>query len=154
MWGQQDKNSFLWGNNMTPSSATEEHAFSNWDARPLPFTAFQLSTLQERIKDILVRTDPQAYYPLDSIVAHLQRQFPMDRVTAEDVIQAAQAAPTSFLVMPKDRKWVIRSINPTDTRALAGARMMTVLGPKPGTPPNDMGRNMLGSLAEVVRGFD
>jgi hypothetical protein len=28
------------------------------------------------------------------------------------------------------------------------------LGPKPGTPPSELGRSMLGSLAEVVRGFD
>jgi actin-related protein len=155
MWGRQDKNSLLWGN--APSSATEESAFPNWDARP-SFSSFQLTPLQERIKDFLIRTDPMAYHPLESVVAHLQRQYPMDRVNADDVLQATQAAPTFFLVMPKDRtpgsKWVIRSLNPADSRQLAGARLMTVLGPKPGTPPNDLGRNMLGSLAEVVRGFD
>ena len=100
-----------------------------------------------------VRTDPQEYHPVDTIVTHLQRQFPMDRITPDDVISATQASPTSFLVMFKNGNVVIRSINPSDTRAVAGARLMSAIGPKPGTPPNDVGRNMLGSLAEVVRGL-
>ena len=152
MWGQPDKTSFLWGN-MTPSSATEEHAFQNWDSRS-PFSSSTLTTLQERVREILVRTDPQGYHSVETIVSHLQRQFPMDRVTPDDVISATHASPTSFLVMFKNGNVVIRSINPSDTRAVAGAKLMSAIGPKPGTPPNDAGRNMLGSLAEVVRGFD
>jgi hypothetical protein len=157
MWGQPDKTSFLWGN-MTPSATTEEHTFQNWDSRSAypSSTASNttLITLQERIKEILVRTDSQGYLPVDTIVTQLQQQFPMDRVTADDVISATQASATSFLVMFKNGQWIVRSINPSDTRAVVGARLMTALGPKPGTPPNDVGRNMLGSLAEVVRGFD
>ena len=152
MWGQQDKNSFLWGN-MTPLSATEEHSFPNWDSRPSGNPS-ALTPFQERIKDLLVRTDSQGYHSIESVVSQLQRQYPLDRVSAEDVIQATQASPTSFLVMYKNGKWIVRNINPGDTRAMVGARMMNALGPKPGTPPNDVGRNMLGSLAEVVRGFD
>lgn len=147
-WGPPDK-SFLWGNT-TPSSATEEHSFSNWESRPV----FPSTTFQERIKDVITRSDPQAYHSVEAIVAQLQRQFPMDRVTADDVIAATQASPTSFVVVFKNGKWVVRAISPSDTRAVVGARMMTALGSKPGTPPNDVGRNMLGSLAEVVRGFD
>jgi hypothetical protein len=153
MWGQQDKNSsFLWGG-MTPLSATEEHSFPNWDSRSSPNLS-ALTPLQERIKDVLVRTDPMGYQPVESIVGYLQRQYPLERVSADDVIQAAQASTTSFLVMFKNGKWSIRNISPGDTRSMIGARMMNALGPKPGTPPNDVGRNMLGSLAEVVRGFD
>lgn len=149
MWGQPDKNaSFLWGN-MTPSSTTEEHSFQNWDSRPA-FSPSTLTTFQERIKETLVRTDPQGFHAVDSIVTQLQRQYPMDRVTADDVISATKASPTSFLVMFKNGAWMVRSVNPSDARA----RMMPALSPKPGTPPNDLGRNMLGSLAEVVRGFD
>ena len=152
MWGQPDKTSFLWGN-MTPSSATEEHTFQNWDSRS-PFSSSTLTTLQERVREILVRTDPQGYHSVDTIVTHLQRQFPMDRVTPDDVISATQASPTSFLVMIKNGNVVIRSINPSDTRAVAGARLMSTIGPKPETPPIDVGGNILGSLSEVVRGFD
>jgi hypothetical protein len=151
MWGQPDKTSFLWGN-MTPSSATEEHAFQNWESR-MPFSSSALTPLQERVREI-IRTDPQAYHPVDSIVTHLQRQFPMDRITPEEVISATQASPTSFFVMVKNGSVVIRNVNPSDTRAVAGARLMSAIGPKPGTPPNDVGRNMLGSLAEVVRGLE
>ena len=78
----------------------------------------------------------------------------MDRVTPDDVISATQASPTSFLVTFKNGNVVICSINPSDTRAVAGARLMSAIGPKPGTPPINVGRNILGSLAEVVRGFD
>ena len=152
MWGQPEKGSFLWGN-MTPSSATEEHSFPNWDSRST-FPPASLTPLQERMKDILIRFDPQIFHNVDTVVAQLQRQYPMDRVNADEVITAAQAAPTSFLVMFKTGTWIIRFISPSDTRAQAGARMMNALGPKPGTPPNDLGRNILGSLAEVVRGFD
>jgi hypothetical protein len=152
MWGQPDKGSFLWGN-MTPSSATEEHGFPTWDSRTT-FTPSSLTPLQERMKDILIRSDPQIFHNVDTVVSQLQRQYPMDRVNADEVITAAQANPTSFLVMFKTGTWIIRFISPSDTRAQAGARMMNALGPKPGTPPNDLGRNMLGSLAEVVRGFD
>jgi hypothetical protein len=155
MWGQPDKNSFLWGN-MTPSStATEDtSAFPNWDNRS--FTPSSLTPLQERMKDILIRlaSDPQSFHNVDTVVSQLQRQYPMDRTSADEVITAGQASPMNFLVMFKTGTWVIRFISPSDTRGQAGARMMNALGPKPGTPPNDLGRNMLGSLAEVVRGFD
>ena len=151
MWGQPDKSPFLWAN-MTPSSATEEHVFPNWDSRT--FTPSSLTPLQERMKDVLVRSDPQIFHAIDALVAQLQRQYPMDRFSAEEVITAGQTAPSSFLVVFKTGTWIIRFISPSDTRAQAGARMMSALGPKPGTPSNDVGRNMLGSLAEVVRGFD
>jgi hypothetical protein len=78
----------------------------------------------------------------------------MDRVSVEDVVTATQAVPSAFLVLHKNGKWIVRSVNPSDTRSVMGARMMNALGPKPGTPPTDIGRNMLGSLAEVVRGFE
>lgn len=156
MWGQPDKSSpFLWGPSSTSSTTTEDnHAFQNWDTRlPTPHT-LALTPLQERVKDILHRSDPQQYQAVDQIVAQLQRSFPMDRVSVEDVVTTTQAVPSAFLVLHKNGKWIVRSVNPSDTRSVMGARMMNALGPKPGTPPTDIGRNMLGSLAEVVRGFE
>jgi len=157
MWGQPDTSSFLWGPSTASSPMPEDiHSFQNWDApRPFPTsTTSTLTPLQERVKEVLNRSDPQNYQPVDQIVAQLQRSYPTDRVGVEDVVAAAQASPTAFLVTHKKGKWVIRGVNPSDTRSVMGARMMAALGPKPGTPPTDVGRNMLGSLAEVVRGFE
>jgi len=151
LWGSGEKGS-LWGNT-APSSATEEVPFANWDPRS-PFTTPSISVLQERIKDFFLRADPQSFQAADVIASHLQRQYPLDRVTLEDVISVTQSLPTVFLVVFKGGKWMIRCINQPDQRSVVGARMMTASGPRPGTPPNEIGRNMLGSLAEVVRGFD
>jgi len=134
----------------------DTHSFQNWDTRP-PFptsTTSTLTPLQERVKEVLNRSDPQNYQPVEQIVAQLQRLYPTDRVSVEDVVAAAQASPTAFLVTHKKGKWAVRGVNPSDTRSVMGARMMAALGPKPGTPPTDVGRNMLGSLVEVVRGFE
>jgi len=159
MWGQQEKTtSYLW-RNMAPLSATDDHTFRNWDAPPA-VNLSTLTTFQERIKDIVVqtnrtdRTDPLGYVTVDNIMAQMQRQYPLDRFTHDDIVHATQAAPTAFIVMHRNGSWAVRCISPTDTRAVIGARMLNALGPKPGTPPNDIGRSMLGSLAEVVRGFD
>jgi hypothetical protein len=145
---------------MTPLSATDDHGFRNWDAPPPSVNLSTLTTFQERIKDIVLqinrsdRSDPIGYVSVDNIMAQMQRQYPLDRFTPDDIVHATQAAPTAFIVMHRNGKWVVRCISPTDTRAVVGARMLNALGPKPGTPPNDIGRSMLGSLAEVVRGFD
>lgn len=155
VWGQQDKNSFIWGN-MTPLSATDDHAFRNWDASP-SINPPLLTDFQERIRDIVRtadRNDPLGYVFVDNIMTQLKRQNPMDRSTSDDIVIATQAAPTAFLVQLKNGKWAVRLINPADSREVSRARMMTALGPKPGTPPSELGRSMLGSLAEVVRGSD
>jgi hypothetical protein len=151
VWGQQDKNSFLWGN-MAPLSATDDHAFRNWDASP-SINPTPLTDFQERIRDIIRtadRNDPHGYVFVDNIMAQLKRQNSMDRSTPDDIVIATQAAPTAFLVQPKKGKWAVRLTNPADSREVSRARMMTALGPKPGTPPSDLGRSMLGSLAEVI----
>lgn len=148
MWGQ-DKNALLWGN-MGPSVAGEEYPYAGWDAR----SPFPPSSLQDRIKDVCNRLDPQGYVTVDNVVAQLQRNYPLDRVNADEVLRTAQSSPVSFHVMLKNGSWAVRALNQTDQRVVVGARMMDAIGPKPGTPPNDLGRNMLGSLAEVVRGFD
>ena len=154
VWGQQDKH-FLWGN-MPPLSGTDDIAFRSWDSSP-SVNAPLLTDYQERIRDIIRtadRNDPLGYVFVDNIMTQLKRQNPMDRSTSDDIVIATQAAPTAFLVQPKNGKWAVRLTNPVDSREVSRARMMTALGPKPGTPPSELGRSMLGSLAEVVRGFD
>jgi hypothetical protein len=147
LWGSSDKGP-LWGNT-APSSATEEVSFTNWDPRS-PFTTPNIGVLQDRIRDIFFRTDPQSFHAADVITSHLQRQYPLDRVTLDDVLSATQALPSVFQVGFKGGKWMIRYTNQTDQRSVLLGRM----APKPTTPPNEIGRNMLGSLEEVVRGFD
>jgi hypothetical protein len=144
MWSQ-DKNTFLWGN-LGPSLAADEHSFTSWDGRP----QFPASSLQDRIKDVCNRVDPQGYVSIDAVTAQLQRNYPIDRASSDEVLRTAQSSPSSFHVTIKNGLWAIRPLNQAEQRGVVGPRM----GPKPGTPPNDLGRNMLGSLAEVVRGFD
>ena len=145
MWGQ-DKNAFLWGN-AGASSNTEDHPFPSWDSRP-SFPQSNSVVLQERIRDVCSRIDPQGFVPIETVVAQLQRNYPLDRVVSDEVLRTAQSSPASLQVVVRNGTWAIRAINQTDSRPPAGARMI------PGTPPNDLGRNMLGSLAEVVRGLD
>ena len=78
-----------------------------------PFNTPQLfHPLQRRIRDILIGLNPNIFHHVDTILKCLLDRYPNDPVTPADIISAAEAASSYFLVIPENDSVFIRAVDP------------------------------------------